>query len=151
LLPRLGFDFWYPTVPTDVGKVNPDSPAERSGLKEGDRIVAIDDKPVADFAALVKAVEPSAGRTLRFEVDRAGDRFELPIEVEGQRENGRMIGRIGVHPVAELDIPADMKAVEQLRARRRGRAFGRLHVADVGAHAAHGLERGHRRCLRSRT
>jgi regulator of sigma E protease len=113
LLPRLGFDFWYPTVPTDVGKVNPDSPAERSGLKEGDRIVAIDDKPVADFAALVKAVEPSAGRTLRFEVDRAGDRFELPIEVEGQRENGRMIGRIGVHPVAELDIPADMKAVER--------------------------------------
>jgi regulator of sigma E protease len=113
LLPRLGFDFWYPTIPTVVGEVNAGSPAERGGLKQGDRIVAIDDKPVTDFAALVKAVEPNPGRKLRFDVDRAGDRFEVTIEVEGQRENGRMVGRIGVRPVANLDIPADMKAVER--------------------------------------
>ena len=113
LLPRLGFDFWYPTIPTEIGTIVPGSPAERGGLKVGDRIVAVDGKAVADFPALVKIVQPSPGRTLHFEVIREGDRLDVPIEVEAQRESDRMVGRVGVQPVASLAIPAGMKTVER--------------------------------------
>jgi regulator of sigma E protease len=113
LLPGLGFDFWYPTVPPVVGNVLPDSAAERAGLKAGDRIVAIDGQPVADFPGLVQRVQPNPGRTLEFTVERQGDRITLPIEVQSQREGDRMVGRIGVQPVAGAAAPEEMRTAER--------------------------------------
>ncbi len=113
LLPGLGFDFWYPTVPPVVGKVLPDSPAERAGLQAGDRIVAIDGQAVADFPGLVQRVQPNPGRTLEFTVERQGDRITLPIEVQSQREGDRMVGRIGVQPVAGAAAPEEMRTAER--------------------------------------
>ena len=113
LLPGLGFDFWYPTVPPVVGKVLPDSPAERAGVQAGDRIVAIDGQAVADFPGLVQRVQPNPGRTLEFTVERQGDRITLPIEVQSQREGDRMVGRIGVQPVAGAAAPEEMRTAER--------------------------------------
>jgi regulator of sigma E protease len=113
LLPRLGFDFWYPTVPTEIGKIVPDSPAARAKLELGDRIVAVDDEPVTDFSELVDRVQPSPGKTLAFTVERKGERFQVPIEVEAQREGDRLVGRIGIQPVQSLAVPEDMRALER--------------------------------------
>jgi regulator of sigma E protease len=113
LLSGLGFDFWYPTVPTEVGKIVPDSPAERAGLQVGDTVVAVNGQAVADFPAMVRIVQPSPGKTLTFAIDRDGKRLELPIEVEAQRDGDRMIGRIGVQPAGALAIPPQMRTVER--------------------------------------
>jgi len=113
LLPRLGFDFWYPTIPTRIGKIVPGSPAAQAELREGDVIVAVDGAPVADFPALVRIVQPSPGKTLAFHVERGDERFVVPIEVEAQREGGRMIGRIGIQPVTGLEVPEGMRALER--------------------------------------
>jgi regulator of sigma E protease len=113
LLPGLGFDFWYPNVPATVGKVAPASAAERAGLAPGDRIVAIDDTEVHDFPGLVKLVQPNPGRTLKFTIERHGERRDVPIEVEAQRDGGKLIGRIGVHPVEGLGFPESMKTLER--------------------------------------
>ena len=112
LLPGLGFDFWYPTIPAVVGKVVPDSPADRAGLEVGDRIVAVDGHPVADFPALVQRVQPSPGKSMTFSIERRGIRLDVPIEVEGQREGGRLLGRIGVQPAAGSPVPDDMRTRE---------------------------------------
>jgi regulator of sigma E protease len=113
LMPGLGFDFWYPTIPTGIGKVVPGSPAALAELREGDVIVAVDDQPVADFPALVKIVQPSPGKTLAFDVERGSQRFRVPIEVEAVREGGRLIGRIGIQPVTGIAIPEEMRALER--------------------------------------
>ncbi|MGI9246595.1 MAG: RIP metalloprotease RseP [Steroidobacteraceae bacterium] len=113
LLPGLGFDFWFPTIPTEIGTIVAGSPAERARLQVGDRIVAVDGRPVADFAELVKRVQPSPGKTLRFTLDRKGQTLELPIEVESQRDGDRMVGRIGIQPVAGLAVPQRMRALER--------------------------------------
>ena len=113
LLPGLGFDFWYPTVPTIVGTVLPESPAERAGLKPGDRIVAIGGEAVADFPALVQRVQPHPGRTLEFTVERPDGRVVLPIEVQSQREGDRMVGRIGIQPVSGAGVPEHMRTMER--------------------------------------
>ena len=113
LLPRLGFDFWYPTIPTEIGKIVAGSPAEKAGLKVGDKVVAVAGQPVADFPAMVKIVQPSPGKTLTFDIDRQGDRFQVPIEVEAQRDGERLVGRIGIQPNGALAIPEEMKALER--------------------------------------
>jgi regulator of sigma E protease len=113
LLPGLGFEFWYPSVPARVGKILEGSPAERAGLKPDDMIVEVGGAPVADFAALVRVVQPAAGRTLDFTVERAGDRVVVPVEVEAEREGGRLIGRIGVQPAAPAPVPEDMRTRER--------------------------------------
>ena len=113
LLPGLGFDFWYPTVPAIVGTVVADSPAARAGVRPGDRIVAIEGEVVEDFPGLVQRVQPNPGRTLGFTIERSDGRVSLPIEVQPQREGDRMIGRIGVQPVAGSQVPEHMRTVER--------------------------------------
>jgi regulator of sigma E protease len=113
LMSGLGFDFWYPTVPTEIGKIVPGSPAEKVGLQIGDRVVAVAGQPVADFQAMVQIVQPSPGKTLGFTIDRKGERLVVPIEVEAQRDGDRMIGRIGIQPAAGLPVPASMRTIER--------------------------------------
>jgi len=78
--------------------------------------VAVGGQPVADFAALVQIVQPSPGKTLAFTVERKGERLEVPIEVQAQREGERMVGRIGIQPAAGLAVPESMKTVERFGA-----------------------------------
>jgi regulator of sigma E protease len=113
LLPGLGFEFWYPTVPAEVGTMQPGSPAERAGLAAGDRIVAVGGTPVADFPALVKLVQPQPGKTLEFTIERSGERVVVPVEVEAQHEGSKLVGRIGVRPASPGAIPEDMRTRER--------------------------------------
>jgi regulator of sigma E protease len=113
LLPGLGFEFWYPTVPAEIGTMQPGSPAERAGLAAGDRIVAVDGSPVADFPALVKLVQPQPGKTLEFTIERSGERVVVPVEVEAQNEGSKLVGRIGVRPASPGAIPEDMRTRER--------------------------------------
>jgi regulator of sigma E protease len=109
----LGFDFWYPTLPAEIGKIVPASPAERAGLQIGDRVLAVAGQPVADFEAMAKLVQPNPGKTLTFGIDRKGRQFDVQVEVEAQRDGDRMVGRIGIQPAAGLAVPASMKTVER--------------------------------------
>jgi regulator of sigma E protease len=113
LLPGLGFEFWYPTVPAEIGTMQPGSPAERAGLAVGDRIVAVGGTPVADFPALVKQVQPQPGKTLEFTVERSGERVVVPVEVDAQQEGSKLVGRIGVRPASPGAIPEDMRTRER--------------------------------------
>jgi regulator of sigma E protease len=113
LLPGLGFEFWYPTVPAEIGTMQPGSPAERAGLAAGDRIVAVGGTPVADFPALVKLVQPQPGKTLELTVERSGKRVVVPVEVDAQREGSKLVGRIGVRPPSPGAIPEDMRTRER--------------------------------------
>ncbi|HLW13752.1 MAG TPA: RIP metalloprotease RseP [Casimicrobiaceae bacterium] len=79
-----------------VDQVLPGKPAERAGLRNGDRIVAVDRKPMSsptDVAALTNA---HPGGTLVYRVLRDGATFDVPITVEAVDQNGRRVGQAGV-------------------------------------------------------
>jgi regulator of sigma E protease len=113
LLPGLGFDFWSPDIPAVIGETEEGSPAHRAGLQTGDRIVAVDGEPIADFQDLVSHVQPHPGRTLQFRIERHGRQFDRAIEVQGQRDGDRLVGRIGIRPGGTVHIPDDMRTSEQ--------------------------------------
>ena len=60
--------------PAIVGDVFPGQPADGKFVT-GDRIVAIDGEPIDTFYDLTRIVAPQAGHTLRFTVERDGERF----------------------------------------------------------------------------
>jgi regulator of sigma E protease len=86
-----------------IGALQPDMPAVAAGLKPGDLLLSIDDKPVTSFETLAMTVGASAGRTLALKVDRAGEQFSVtltPVTKSVPGPDGKMvdIGRVGITP-----------------------------------------------------
>jgi len=72
---------------TTIGFVQKDSPAERGGLKAGDKIISIDGKPTKTWMGMVDSVTwnivSSDGDIINFLVDRPGEgQVTVPITAE---------------------------------------------------------------------
>jgi regulator of sigma E protease len=74
-----------------VQMVLANSPAEKAGLKKNDVITAVDGKPIYTYQFL-DVIQKSAGKELRFDVEREGRVLSLPItpRLEGS------VGKIGI-------------------------------------------------------
>ena len=64
-------------MPARVDEVQPGSAAAAAGLMPGDLIVAIDGRPVGNFAEMQRIVAGSSGRTLTLTIDRGGAREDI--------------------------------------------------------------------------
>ncbi len=69
----------YQSSPAVVGSVEAGSPADRAGIKPGDRIVSIDGRDIPTWDALDIEVTPKANRPLAVAIDRRGERLMLEI------------------------------------------------------------------------
>jgi regulator of sigma E protease len=95
--------FGYPADRVIVEAVSPGMPAERSGLRPGDEIKAVNGKPVPNAVEFPPIVMQSQGAPLDLLVQR-GDR-KMHIEVHPQRvvaPSGAVRWQIGVQPAGEL-------------------------------------------------
>jgi regulator of sigma E protease len=71
------FIIGFPAAASVIGDVASDSPAERAGLQAGDRITAIDSKPVRTWQQLSMIIGESPNQTLALSVERAGQPVTL--------------------------------------------------------------------------
>jgi regulator of sigma E protease len=110
----LGFDFWSPPLPPVIGAVVSDGPAAKAGLRPGDRITAIGDKPIADFRdvlTVIAAAKP--GDELLVQVARNGTEERVRVTL-GRSENAGASGAyLGVRRV-EAPVPQDMLVITKL-------------------------------------
>ncbi len=95
----------HPLIPTRIGQVLPGHIAEQAGLKSGDRILAVDGKPLGEWEQLAKIIHKSPGKAVRLTVDRGGQRFEVDVTPRATRQRTEAgeeeIGLIGIGPAAE--------------------------------------------------
>lgn len=91
----LGLQPWRPHIAAVIGELVPGEPAERAGLLPGDRVIAVDGAPVADWLGWVERVQASPGLVLAVEVERRGERLTLDLRPAAAEADGRTIGRIG--------------------------------------------------------
>jgi len=65
-----------------VGTVKADTPADRAGIQPGDKIVAINERPVGTWDAMSEVIRESGGQTLGITVARDGSQFHVQIAPE---------------------------------------------------------------------
>lgn len=120
----LGLSIEPPPLPAVIGKVLPKAPAERAGLRDGDRIMAIDGTPVTLWSEVAKAARAAPGKPLSLEIERAGKRIEVSVvpDVIEDKSGGKPIGRIGFSP---RDEPAMRDAMFTLVAYAPGAAISK--------------------------
>ena len=100
-LGKLGLKPFRPNLPATMGRVVPGTGAERAGLQEGDRVLAVDGKAVPTWFDFTAAIVPNPGKTLVLDVERQGRRFQLRATPDPHPDDARR-GRLGVEPGAEL-------------------------------------------------
>ena len=97
-----------PFMPAMVGELAPGDPADRAGLRTGDRVLRVDDEPIEDAAQLRRLVRAeTGGKAQRWQVSRNGETLDIEVTPETVQQEGVTIGRIG----AFLGAPPEMTTV----------------------------------------
>jgi regulator of sigma E protease len=76
---------------TQVSGVEAGSPADRGGIRKGDRIVAIDGRTVKEWEELSRAIKESQGRPLKVRLSRAAEESEVTV-VPAKKETRNIFG-----------------------------------------------------------
>lgn len=93
---REGFISWSNAIPSRIGSVLEESPADTAGLRDGDRVVAINGDSVRFWAEVITLIQESDD-TVRLAVDRGGQQLTVPV-IRGSDT------RIGIAPPAPVDL-----------------------------------------------
>ena len=65
-----------------IAAVTTGSPAERQGLKVGDVVLSLDEKPISDFKSLTRAIdECSPNESVKLKLRRGGDTIEFHVRL----------------------------------------------------------------------
>jgi regulator of sigma E protease len=81
----------------NIGTVAPGEPAAKAGLKEGDKIIAINGEKILDGDALASALEKAKGKTVDLTIKRGDSSLVLTPQVKQE-------GKIGVGYDVSYDI-----------------------------------------------
>jgi regulator of sigma E protease len=110
-LGRLGITFYRPQAPAIIGEVVKGDPAERAGLLPGDRVLALDGQPVANwYEDLVPQIRAAVDRSLHIEFERGGQVRAVDVMPEVALEQGQRVGKIGIG-VAQRETPRELRTV----------------------------------------
>lgn len=101
ILDAIGLTPRRPEVAPVIGRVVPDEAAEQAGLQEGDRILAVNSKPVDTWSELVSIIRDNPGKPLQLDVQRGTSQLMIPLLVGVREQAGQRIGRIG----AGVEVP----------------------------------------------
>jgi regulator of sigma E protease len=81
-----------------LGKLTPGGPAALAGLREGDRVLRVDDRPVNDAQALFEwirgSVDGATGKPMVWRVERAGQALDVRVVPRVVTDRDKSIGRI---------------------------------------------------------
>jgi regulator of sigma E protease len=102
VMQALGLQLQRPDLPAVIGNVQAGSPALRAGVQSGDKVIAIDDRPVAGWHDVATAIRAAGARELVLEVERGAGIVRIAVTPDLVDDRGRQVARIGV---AVRDVP----------------------------------------------
>jgi regulator of sigma E protease len=85
--------------PPVVRFVSDDSPAVAAGVEPGDRIVAIDEKPMENWLQVLDTFHISPNQTLSLSLERDGETIETELQIEARGKE--QVGYTGLFPAVQ--------------------------------------------------
>jgi regulator of sigma E protease len=76
---EVGSAGWFPEAPVIVDQVEPDTPAARAGIKEGDRIVALDGQPLLAIEAMIDRLQQTKEKPVDLTVIRGNQTLSFRL------------------------------------------------------------------------
>ncbi|KNH10192.1 Membrane-associated zinc metalloprotease [Candidatus Burkholderia brachyanthoides] len=113
---KLGFTSGGGTL--TVAGIEPGSAAQKGGLAAGDKLRAIDGRPVNNATSFIDYVKGHGGKLVTLTVERGGksDAVTITPEVKTDASNGKEIGRIGAALANQLPtVDVRYGPIESLR------------------------------------
>jgi regulator of sigma E protease len=119
----LGIRPWRPVLEPVLAQLDPKGPAFAAGLKEGDRLLALNGQALADWQQLVDQVRGLPGKSITLQIERQGQQLDVPLTLAARGEGETLAGYMGAG-VAGGEWPAEM--LREVR-------FGPLEAVAEGA------------------
>ncbi|HUI35171.1 MAG TPA: RIP metalloprotease RseP [Stellaceae bacterium] len=89
--------YGQPYMPPEIGRILPNSAAEKAGMQVGDVVTSIDGNPIARFDDIKRLVEVDSGNPMTIVVLRKGEPVSLNVTPKViEDSDGRQIGQLGV-------------------------------------------------------
>ncbi len=93
-----------PLIPPVIAHVVVDGAAAAAGIKDGDRVISADGRPIASWSAWVDVIRQHPQQALALVVLRGGAEVALTVTPARIEENGAVFGRIGAEPRVPKDL-----------------------------------------------
>ena len=71
---------WYPDEPVIVGNLEPDMPAAKAGIKEDDKIIAMDGKAVPSIESMIDSMQLSKDKPVELTALRDGQTLNFKVQ-----------------------------------------------------------------------
>ncbi len=103
----LGIRPWRPQIAPVIAQLDPEGPAQAAGIQLGDRLISLNRQPLDDWQQVIDAVKVLPGATAVLEVERDGQRVDVPLTLGARGEGEARRGYLGAG-VEGGEWPAEM-------------------------------------------
>lgn len=112
ILKTLGITPFIPLIPPVVGEVVINSPAEKAGLKKGDVIISLNNKPTNDWIEFAKFIKEHPNTKINLKIARNSIYEPITVYTNSVREHGKDVGVIGVKS-EKIELPKNWVRIQK--------------------------------------
>jgi regulator of sigma E protease len=110
---EVGSAGWFPEGAVVIGRLDPDLPAAKAGMKEDDRIVSMNGQPVPSIEAMIESLQQTKDKAVDLKVLRGNQTLSFQLtpvlsQTEDPKERRYRLGFVnkGLTKVTKLPFPA---------------------------------------------
>lgn len=95
----IGIKPYQPNIPLIIGMINPNAPAQHSGLRVGDKLIAINQQTMNSWEQISQFIATHPQQTLQFKILRKGKQLIIPVMTGTQKHLFHsQTGYLGIGP-----------------------------------------------------